>query len=108
MDTSVDALALAFRQACACRGLTYSEALNRISAAWGPGYQTISSSRPPEPEPGFVRPSEEVACAPRREAYPIVPIVDECTRQPPHQCGIFGPCNGYPRKSNPSTPPGST
>lgn len=39
---SVDALALAFYMACKNLGLSYSEALERVSAAWRPG----------EPSPG--------------------------------------------------------
>jgi len=34
---SIEALARAFRVACGNVGLTYTEALDRISAAWGPG-----------------------------------------------------------------------
>jgi hypothetical protein len=29
--------------------------------------------------------------------------VPECTREPPHQCRVNGPCNGYPREP-PGTP----
>ena len=34
---SIEALARAFRVACGNVGLTYTESLDRISAAWGPG-----------------------------------------------------------------------
>lgn len=34
---SIEALARAFRVACGNVGLTYTEALDRISNAWGPG-----------------------------------------------------------------------
>ena len=45
---SIDALALALRWACQNQGLTYSECLDRVSVAWGPGGPPSRSSALPE------------------------------------------------------------
>ena len=34
---SIDGLALALRRACQNQGMTYSDCLDRVSLAWGPG-----------------------------------------------------------------------
>jgi hypothetical protein len=43
---SVDALALALRWACSNLGLTYSECIDRVSKAWGPGQPPSRSTTP--------------------------------------------------------------
>jgi hypothetical protein len=46
---AVDSLAAAFRTACGNLGLTYQEALNALSKAWGPGRITSYPTLPLEP-----------------------------------------------------------